>query len=580
MDKLSLFIFIAVAMVVALLSMTVDGKAQGPYRELSSEEKARVEAVLPESAPAPVDEPRKLLIYDGNVGYGGHGSIPFANHAFRRMGERTGTFTTVVSRDPAVFRKESLERFDAVCLNNTVGNLFTDPELRRNLVEFVVGGGGLLGVHGTTVAFTDFPQGARETWPEFARMIGARGAAHLAQDERVIIHLDSPDHPLNRPFGGQAFEHASEFFRVRGPYSRDRLHVLFSIDTQRTDLPPRGSHPGVEREDQDYALAWTRSYGRGRVVYCTIGHSPQDFMTPRILEFYLHALQFIMGDLDGTTTPSNRLTPAVAARESLGWRLALTAQGSEPVSVLEMIDRAHQSGLAHIQPSSLQQVGGADSVSFDSRLSDEQIEQIRLAMDDAGVSLPALKYAEIPNDMEGRRRVFEFCRKLGVQTLIGAASPESLDDLEQLCDQYDIRLAIMPADSDPSNEAGHAQRILEICRGRSARIGAYGDVDRWLRAGLDPVDHLRKLGVRLITLRLAPMQPSSARDQDGPQNVNGGDLQVLLLELHRQGVPPTVLGLADTSGDTQQTAGIRATIDAIDAIVDRIVRETDANQSR
>ncbi|TVS21130.1 MAG: hypothetical protein EA424_00460, partial [Planctomycetaceae bacterium] len=363
--------------------------------------------------------------------------------------------------------------------------------------------------------------------------------------------------------------------------SRDRLHVLFSIDTQQTDLPPPGTHPGVERDDQDYALAWTRSYGRGRVVYCTIGHSPQDFMTPRILEFYLHALQFIMGDLDGTTTPSNRLTPAVAARESLGWRLALTAQEEQPLSVLEMIDRARQSGLAHIQPSSVQRVGGTDTVHFDSRLSDEQLEQIRLAMDDAGVSLPALTYVQIPDDMEGRRRVFEFCRKLGVETLIGAASPDALDDLEQLCDQYDIRLAIMAADSDRANEAGHVQRILEICRGRSARIGAYADVDRWLRAGLDPVEHLRKLGNRLITVRLAPIPPSSVRNEDVTANIHRGDLQALLSELHRRGVPPTVLGLADASDATQQTDKICETIDAIDAIVDRIIHKGRVvNQSR
>lgn len=569
-----------VALAVTLSLMAVDATAQGPYRELSPAEKARVDAVLPESAPAPVDEPRKLLIYDGNVGYGGHGSIPFANYAFTRMGQRTGTFTTVVSRDPAVFHKESLARFDAVCLNNTVGNLFTDLELRRNLVEFVLGGGGLLGVHGTTVAFTDFPQGARETWPEFARMIGARGAAHLAQDERVIIHLDSPDHPLNRPFGGQGFEHVSEFFRVRGPYSRDRLHVLFSIDTQRTDLPPLGTHPGVERDDQDYALAWTRSYGRGRVVYCTIGHSPQDFMTPRILEFYLHALQFIMGDLDGTTTPSNRLTPAVAARESLGWRLALTAQEAQPTSLMAMIARARKMGLSYIQPSSAQQVDDADSVPFDSRLSDEQLEQIRLAMDDAGVSLPALEYAELPTDRDGCRRVFEFCRKLGVRTLIGAPSPESLDDLEQLCDQYDIRLAITAAEADRSTEAELVQQILEICRGRSTRIGAYADVARWQRAGLDPIDPLRKLGDRLITVRLAPVSSSSVRDGDVSKSIRQDDLQSLLAELHRRGVRPTVLGLADASGKSQQPDGIPRTIDAIDGIIDGIIRQEATDQSR
>ena len=300
---------------LAMFACATLAVAQGPNRPLSDEAKQKLEAVIPAKAPATAREARKLLIYDGNVGYGGHGSIPYANYAFTRMGEKTGTFTTVVSRDPAVFRKDHLNQFDAICLNNTVGNLFTDPVLRQNLLEFVLGGGGFLGIHGTTVAFTDFQQGARETWPEFGLMLGGRGAAHLAQDERVFVKLDSPDHPLNRPFGGRGFEHVSEFFRVRGPYSRDRVHVLFSIDTAKTELPPKGTRPGVERDDEDYALAWTRSYGRGRVVYCTIGHSPADFMTPKILEFYLGAIQFILGDLDGTTTPSNRLAPAAAARE-------------------------------------------------------------------------------------------------------------------------------------------------------------------------------------------------------------------------------------------------------------------------
>ena len=57
-----------------------------------------MEAALPAQAPAAPRKSRKLLIYDGNVGYGGHGSIPYANHAFTRMGEKTGAFTTEVSR--------------------------------------------------------------------------------------------------------------------------------------------------------------------------------------------------------------------------------------------------------------------------------------------------------------------------------------------------------------------------------------------------------------------------------------------------------------------------------------------------
>ena len=157
-------------------------------------EREQIEAAIPQRALARPRKPRKLLIFDGNVNYGGHGSIPTANLAFELMGRKTGAFETVVSRDPEVFRPESLRQFDAVFFNNCVGNLFTDPALRQSLVEFVYGGGGMMGVHGTSVAFTQWP-GAVEDWPEFGLMIGARGANHRANNEHVFIKLDEPDAP-------------------------------------------------------------------------------------------------------------------------------------------------------------------------------------------------------------------------------------------------------------------------------------------------------------------------------------------------------------------------------------------------
>jgi len=280
-----------------------------PASLVTEADRRKIEAAIPGQAPAKPLKSRKLLIFDLNVGYGGHRSIPFANLAFTRMGQKTGAFATVVSHDPSVFRPESLKPFDAVFLNNTVGNLFDDAALRESLREFVVGGRGLMGVHGTSVAFTRWP-GAVEDWPEFGLMLGARGANHRDAHERVFIKLDDPGHPLNRVFNGRGFEYRDEFFRFHDPYSRDRVHVLLSIDTQKTDLdqgPYRGRR---ERADNDYALAWVRSYGQGRVFYSAIAHHPEVFSDPLMLKFYLGAIQFVLGDLPAPTAPSGRQTPA------------------------------------------------------------------------------------------------------------------------------------------------------------------------------------------------------------------------------------------------------------------------------
>jgi type 1 glutamine amidotransferase/sugar phosphate isomerase/epimerase len=542
-------------------------RGQAASKPLSEEARQQIEAALPARAPAAAGESRKLLVYDGNVGYGGHGSIPYANHALARMGEKTGTYTTVVSRDPAVFARDHLQQFDAVCLNNTVGNLFTDPVLRQNLLEFVLAGGGLLGIHGTTVAFTDFQQGAQETWPEFGRMLGGRGAAHLAQDEQVVVKLDSPDHPLNQPFGGQGFTHVSEFFRVGDPYSRDRVHVLLSIDVDRTELPPPGTHPGVERADRDYALAWTRNYGRGRVVYCTIGHSPRDFLDPKMLAFYLGAVQFVMGDLDGSTLPSARCTPTVMAREANGWRLSLPMWTFHRFTLLEGIEKTRQLGLSYVGGLSFQKVSDDIPQNFDAALTDAQLERIRLAMDDAGVRMPTCFYATIPGDEEGCRKVFEFGRKMGIETFISEPAPETLDMIERFCDQYDIKVAIHNHGPDQSPVYWQPEGVLKVCQGRSKRIGACPDTGYWIRSGIDPLEGIRKLGDRLITIQAHDLHELSPEGHDVPWGTGQARFAELVQELQRLGIEPTVFDVEYSHDFDNNMPQIAQCIEFFDGLV-------------
>jgi type 1 glutamine amidotransferase len=221
------------------------------------------------------------------------------------MGEITGAYETIITQDTLVFLAENLNKFDAVFFNNTVGNLFRDPELRQNLRDFVSSGGGMLGLHGTTTAFTWWP-GAHEDWPEFGKMLGARGAYHRESDEHVYIKVEDPDHPVNRAFGGKDFEFRDEFFRFTDPYSRDLVRVLLSINTEKTDLEQGRAFGQVFRPDNDYPVAWIRQFGQGRVFYCTIAHNPYVFWDPVMLEFYLDAIQYALGDIKAPATPSSK----------------------------------------------------------------------------------------------------------------------------------------------------------------------------------------------------------------------------------------------------------------------------------
>jgi type 1 glutamine amidotransferase/sugar phosphate isomerase/epimerase len=483
-----------------------------------------------------------LLIFDLNVGYGGHPSARTANLAFTLMGKKTGAYETVVSSDPVVFKPESLKTFDAVFFNNTVGNLFEDAALRQSLLEFVYGGGGLMGVHGTSVAFTRWTEGAKEDWPEFGLMLGARGAYHYTNTEHVFMNVEDPDHPLTRCFGGKTFDFRDEFFRPQDPYSRARDRVLLAIDTEKTDI---SAYPQDRRRraDNDYAVAWVRQYGRGRVFYSTIAHNPYVFWDPKMLEFYLGAVQFVLGDLAAPTLPSARLTPAIRAQERLGWRLGVEAYTFSKFTLFEAIEKTAQLGLAFMGGLSFQKVSLDIAKNFDPGLSDDDLRQVRLKLDAAGVRMMTWYFPQVPGDAAGCRNVFEFARKIGVETIMSEPAPEALDTIEKFCDEYDINLAIHNHAPKMSPQYWQPEGVLKACQGRSRRIGACPDIGYWMRSGIDPLKGLQVLKDRIITLHLHDLNELTPQGHDVPWGTGVGKAEEFIREVHRLGIRPTMFGI-------------------------------------
>jgi sugar phosphate isomerase/epimerase/type 1 glutamine amidotransferase len=528
-------------------------------------DRQKIEAVIPAKAPAVPQKPRKLLIFDLNVDYGGHGSIPTANMAFELMGRKTGAFETVVSRDPSVFKKESLRQFDAVFLNNTVGNLFEDPGFRQNLVEFVYGGGGLMGVHGTSVAFVRWKQGGKEDWPEFAVMLGMRGAHHRANTEKVFIKVEEPAHPVARCLGAQSFEFSDEFFRPKGSYSRGRDRVLLSIDKDKTDLSNE-PHDGCYREDKDYALSWVRQYGRGRIFYTAFGHNPHVFMDPKMLEFYLAATQFVLGDLPAPTIPSGKLTPAIRAQEKLGWKLGVEAYTFHKYTFFEAIEKTADLGLAYIGGLGSQKVSKDIPKVLGPELTDDELREVRLKLDSAGIRLVTYYIENIPGDELECRKVFEFGRKTGVEVFVSEPSVESLPVIDRFCEEYGISLALHNHDQKASPNYWNPEAILKACDGRSRRIGACPDLGYWMRAGLDPVKCINVLKDRVVTIHMHDLHELSPQGHDVPWGTGAGRSGDFIREMHRLGIRPAMMGIEHAYNWLESVPEIRKSVEFFDKL--------------
>lgn len=407
---------------------------------LPPEDLEKIRAALPSAAQVKPLKPRRLLIFDLNVNYGGHRSAAYANIAFKLMGEKTGTYETVISHDKNIFKRESLTQFDALFFNNNVGNLFEDRDLRENIVEFIYKGGGLLGVHGTSVAFTKWP-GAIEDWEEFGVMLGARGANHRESTEPIVVKIEAPSNPLTSLFESNYFQYRDEFFRFHQVYSRERVRVLLSIDTNRTEFSQDKKYGNTVRPDNDYAIAWIRNYGKGRVFYSTIAHNPYVFYDPLILKFYLNAVQFALGDLKSSTIPSARLNSRNLAFEKLGWKVGIIGQSADS-SIEEICQLARTNVLLFSGIAYGERIYNRSDTTFDINTSQKDTEQYRLMSDKYGVRMITCRLDSLPDSEEKSRDLFEFLDKMGVETVIIPAFEKVNNKLKEFCLKTGVNIAL------------------------------------------------------------------------------------------------------------------------------------------
>jgi len=84
---------------------------------------------------------------------------------------------------------------------------------------------------------------------------------------------------------------------------------------------------------------------------------------------------------------------------------------------------------------------------------------------------------------------------------------------------------------------------MKLCRGRSKRIGACGDMGYWMRSGINPFEAVNILGDRLITVQMHDLHELSGEGHDVPWGTGVGKTEQFIREIHRLGIRPTMFGL-------------------------------------
>jgi type 1 glutamine amidotransferase len=270
----------------------------------AAEARRRIEAALPRQPQARPRRPRTLLVVESLLGMS-HDTIPLTNVMLERFGAATGAWTAVFDNDLANLRYPAIKAYDAIFLNDIVGEAFAEPAVRDGILRYVKEGGGVAGIHGT-------PWASRN-WTAFADLIGAMDAPHRI--EQGVLRVYDPSSPLVASLGGRDLPFQEEYYRFHTDGARrlrwSDVRVLLTVALDDPAIEPR-PWTGYKRPDGVYPVSWIRTCGKGRVFYTSIGHLPETFMTPSLVGHMLAGVQYALGDLDADATPNPRPSGSMA----------------------------------------------------------------------------------------------------------------------------------------------------------------------------------------------------------------------------------------------------------------------------
>jgi len=197
---------------------------------------------------------RKALIVYG--GWDGHQPREVATLLGRVL--REDGFDVELSDSLDAFADErKLRGLSLIVPHWTMGRI-TDPQLNPVLNAVRDGGVGIAGCHGGMCdAFREAT--------DWHFMTGGQWVAHPGNDgTRYRVHVTVPDDPITR--GVADFDVSSEQYY---------LHVDPAVKVLASTRFPVADGPHAPNGPVDMPVLWTKLYGKGRVFYSSIGHTPQ-----------------------------------------------------------------------------------------------------------------------------------------------------------------------------------------------------------------------------------------------------------------------------------------------------------------
>jgi type 1 glutamine amidotransferase len=246
---------------------------------------------------------RKVVLAwaDTRNGQSQHESTSHALSVIEQLGYESGAYDTFIRTDSHIISAQpkkttgepasggpSLAMVDAIFFMGH-RDVPIDDAQKKELLSFIRDQGkGFVAAHTALTAFAD--------WPEFGELIGGRYDGHPWGNTPGTVVNDGRDFPATAHFPA-TFAFTDEFYQASG-FSPEKSRVLLKLDV--TKLPANENYHG---KDGTMPIVWAKNYGKGRVLYSSLGHAASTWDDRNVRQMYLEAMKWALGMTEGEATP-------------------------------------------------------------------------------------------------------------------------------------------------------------------------------------------------------------------------------------------------------------------------------------
>lgn len=220
--------------------------------------------------------------------------------------------------------------------------------------------------------------------------------------------------------------------------------------------------------------------------------------------------------------------------EAIGWRLGCQAYSFNRFTFFEAVDKNASMGLHVIEayPGQALSKDIPDAV-FDHNMSPELQAKALEKLKSANVKVVNYGVVGLPNKEDECRKVFDFAKKMGIETIVSEPPASAFDLLDKLTEEYGINVAIHNHPK-PSLYWDY-KKVLEVTKGHSKRIGSCADTGHWMRSGINPLEAVKALEGRIISFHLKDLNEFGNHDaHDVVWGTGQANMNAILAELKRQ----------------------------------------------